>query len=1046
MRTTRGVYVWLVVCTLLSLVLPVAAEEAPECPPTVWVHDPWTPGRWVTPDNWSNGVPTPHSWAFVNNGGTAVIHETTPPDGVNAIHWPDATAVGLLIGGGRGGTVDQISGWMDIERGLWLGRGRAPGRYNLSEGLLTTHNMFIGSGMIANALPWRPSRFVQTGGASEFSGTVHVGYFPLAIPYPEDLPHVEEPVGAEEGTDPAERPRVSAVLQLRGGKLAAEHMRVGYAGKGAVIQSGRSAATIKGTLHIGGGVKRIAQSDDALNAEDIAIWPYGGGSYRLSNGILTAGRIHVGDRGRGSFVQTGGIVETEGALRLGGYSWWPHIAKEDADVSAVADILPPRPWPVPGKGSYSLVRGRLATERTQVGLAGRGVFTQSGGVHTTDVLQVGALRHWPTILAADGTAVIPDWWHPGVARGTYVMRGGELHAGRIELGAGLARPRLYAEDEREAVMAENVKKVSTFRQSGGGVEVEGALSVLGGSYDLSDGKLAVGRLNLTGTNVGGLSRFRQSGGAAHVRTTLQIGGRWWHWPLEPAATDAAVDEAAAPDIAFAPVPYYVRGSGLYELIGGELATGNTNIGGVGRGTFIQRGGVHKVEGTLSVSGSPWWPTILANAEPVPAGLVIDEADAEAFMPTIWPGPGPSRGSYVMRGGELGAGRLEIGTAYSILMAPADAEAFAPGIPEPYRPWPGAVFAQSGGGVSAESVHLMGGRYVLSGGELEAKAVFLTDGSALATSQFIQSGASAVRVGRLLSIGSGWRTLDPLAESDPDSAPFRFHGSPTYQLRGGAVKAGAIQVGGADWAAMIQSGGEVDTGLLRLTGRMGTYAMTGGRLTADTVQIATPLASPDASLRTGRFSIASRETKITVDNGRLVFGMGAHFDAVEGSRIHMKGADHRNYSRRSDAVGGLDHLRMTFTMGPEDDLAYEEYEVAGKDLGFVRAGWNQNFVLNTLELGNNLEIGELMLVDEFDNQPDFEGAEALYLRKLIVGAGSRLDLNGLNIYYLELELGDGAVIENGVLEQFEVGTIPEPATAAVVSLGAMLLMTIRRRER
>jgi hypothetical protein len=1043
MKTTPEISLMWLMCALLSVALSAAAQDNTDIAATIWQHDPGSPGRWITSDNWSHGVPTPHTWAYVNNGGTAVVHETDPATRPDAVHRPDAVARGLFIGGDRGGTVNQISGWMAMDQGLWLGRGRGAGHYNLSDGLFQTAHAFIGSGMFANALPWRPSRFLQTGGASEFSGVVHVGYFPLEIPHPSELPNLhildtgEEPTDSPDYTDP---PHVSALLELGGGRLTAGAMRVGYAGQGAVIQSGRSTAAIRGGLLIGGGVQRVADVDTTLNADDIAVWPYGGGSYRLGNGNLTAGSIHVGDRGRGSFVQTGGSVETEGVLRLGGTSWWPHITETDADVSRIAEILPPWPWPAAGRGSYNLVRGRLATGRTQVGLAGKGIFTQTGGVHRTEVLQVGALRHWPVILDAAGDAVIPNWRHPGVARGTYVMRGGELHAGRIELGASLARPRLYAQEDTDVAMADNVARVSTFRQSGGSVAVEGALSVLGGSYDLADGKLAVGRLNLTGTNVGGLSHFRQSGGSAHVRTTLQIGGRWWHWPQEPAVTDAE-----APEIAIWP-PYYVAGSGLYELNGGELATGNTHVGGVGRGTFIQTGGAHKVEGTLWVSGTPHWPIMLANAEPVQAGVAIDEAEANVFAPSIWPGPGPARGSYVMRGGRLGAGRLEIGTAYTILAAAVEGESYAPGIPEPYWPWPGAVFAQSGGGVSAESVHLMGGRYVLSGGELEAGAVILTDGSAVAASEFIQSGRSAVRVARLLSIGSGWRTLDPLAESDPDSAPFRFHGSPTYQLRGGALNAGAIQIGGADWAALIQSGGEIDTNLLRLTGRQGTYVIHGGHLNADNVQVATPLRSTDAYAGSGRFGITGRDARITVDNGQLVFGAAAHFDAVEGSRIHMKGADHRNFSRNSDAVGGLANLRMTFTMGPEDDLAFEEYEVAGKDLGFVRAGWEGNFVLNTLALGNHEEVGELKLVDKFDNQPDFVGHEALYLRTLIVGPGSQLDLNGLHLYYLDATLGDGAKILNGVIERFEVGTIPEPATAAVISLGAMCLLAIRKRKK
>ena len=93
-----------------------------------------------------------------------------------------------------------------------------------------------------------------------------------------------------------------------------------------------------------------------------------------------------------------------------------------------------------------------------------------------------------------------------------------------------------------------------------------------------------------------------------------------------------------------------------------------------------------------------------------------------------------------------------------------------------------------------------------------------------------------------------------------------------------------------------------------------------------------------------------------------------------------------------------------------------------------------------------DLQRLATLDKFDNQPDFVGHEALYLRTLIVGPGSQLDLNGLHLYYLDATLGDGAKILNGVIERFEVGTIPEPATAAVISLGAMCLLAIRKRKK
>jgi hypothetical protein len=84
-------------------------------------------------------------------------------------------------------------------------------------------------------------------------------------------------------------------------------------------------------------------------------------------------------------------------------------------------------------------------------------------------------------------------------------------------------------------------------------------------------------------------------------------------------------------------------------------------------------------------------------------------------------------------------------------------------------------------------------------------------------------------------------------------------------------------------------------------------------------------------------------------------------------------------------------------------------VAGHDLGAVAAGFRDNFALAGLTVGAN-QIGRVRLVDLFNNSP---GSEAMYVRRLTIGPGSTLDLNGFKLYYGELYLDPMAIlIHNG----------------------------------
>ncbi|MCD6378333.1 MAG: PEP-CTERM sorting domain-containing protein, partial [Planctomycetes bacterium] len=131
-------------------------------------------------------------------------------------------------------------------------------------------------------------------------------------------------------------------------------------------------------------------------------------------------------------------------------------------------------------------------------------------------------------------------------------------------------------------------------------------------------------------------------------------------------------------------------------------------------------------------------------------------------------------------------------------------------------------------------------------------------------------------------------------------------------------------------------------------------------------------------------------------GNILFRQNSTLMAQEGAKIHMTGANFRNYSTNSANLAGLSNLTLIFEGG---SAVVDNLEVAGKDEGAVLSAFSvDNFLIGTLQLGGEA-AGRIKLVDNFDNQPSWSGSEALYVSNLILYAGATIDLNGLNLYYL-----------------------------------------------
>ncbi|MDY7011608.1 MAG: PEP-CTERM sorting domain-containing protein [Planctomycetota bacterium] len=258
--------------------------------------------------------------------------------------------------------------------------------------------------------------------------------------------------------------------------------------------------------------------------------------------------------------------------------------------------------------------------------------------------------------------------------------------------------------------------------------------------------------------------------------------------------------------------------------------------------------------------------------------------------------------------------------------------------------------------------------------------------------------------------AGWSTGTPnqlsyASITDNASITISSNAKAKYVMNRGNmdIQSGTLTVGTlASAGAVNQSGGAVNAADTVAIGKNGIYTLSGGVLEVNS--------ELDVS---GQFNLASASADVVVEN-RLSFETGSTFTSVPDATIHMTGASFGNESTSSSDLTGLRNLTLIFEGGSED---FDPFESAGEDMGAVVAGFDNNFALGTLQLGG-VDIGQIQLVDNFDNQSGWVGSEALYVANLILGAGSTLDLNGLNLYYYTGEISGTVLEEGGALAPIE----------------------------
>jgi hypothetical protein len=448
------------------------------------------------------------------------------------------------------------------------------------------------------------------------------------------------------------------------------------------------------------------------------------------------------------------------------------------------------------------------------------------------------------------------------------------------------------------------------------------------------------------------------------------------------------------------------GDGTYLMDGGTLTTTRILAGDVSTGRFVHNAGdvnagtiyVGKTgagAGTFELNGG----TLRATSLLIAPNSQFKQTDGTFTFNTS--GQFSLSGMYELSGGYLKVTNQQFYVGYG-----------GPGL-----------FRQTGGTHDADAIGISYGgtsnpisRYELAGGTLNILYGLSVGYGHTAAGEFLQTGGTMNLDQYIIAPG----TATQLAGSVTARQVFvGRNGVGTYsrlEIAGGSLQATELKIEASGRELIVSGPATLAIGTLTVGG---------------------PLDSGPAYL-----TVTDPAASITVSK-ELILGKNAIVNAPPGTIIHMTGSHFRNAGQNPAVSRGLANIALSFEGGAG---VTDTFEIASRDLGADAAGLLDNFALDVLQLGGAAGVGNVRLVNDFDNTPDWPGQETLYVHRLILNPGAVLDLNGRTLYYESFSNHGGTIQLNGGSMQL----VPEPRAAGVLACLCAALTAARtprrRRER
>ncbi len=798
-------------------------------------------------------------------------------------------------------------------------------------------------------------------------------------------------------------------------RLTCELLAVGVYGRGD-FDLGPGAGVLANTEMIVGqradGNGDVMQTGGYLRTPELLIGmgSMSEGRYDLQGGTLNADSITVAVHGRGRLVQSNDAEVTTNELTVGqfnGSSTNHYLQSGGTTLVRTRLTLGDTSG---GRGAYYLgwldPTVHLTTQWTEVGVRGTGEFEHRRGTH--EAIEGVILGQY---LGAEGTYALEDGQLntplTTVVQGLFHQTGGMHSVGLLTVGGGLLHPSRYELSDLGQLGAGEVR-LGYYHSFDMGRR-PGTLTQTGGSHHVS-GDFYLGYDHSCDATV------EQSGGTGQIDGNLYVA-----YAADTIATYTLGGGTEPGDPVTWRVPQHVAGElhvgygedseGTFILqrktiyVGGETYAGQLTvdgplaIGGLGGGHMEVRAGARLYADAALTVGSATDP----------GTLLLDGGDVEgAGSMTITAGQGELRGSGSISLPVVNNHHIQVaymsfqedvsGPGTIALDGELDQVCFYSSATLDGAVTNNGRFLVANFGASV--VRLRGG---MGGtGSVEVSGTLEIDSgvsaSSLATSGFamgtiVQQVGSSVDV-QTVSVGSMGR--------------YELHDTAVLGVESTVTVNGDFDQLGGTHAAGTLSVAKSEMDYMRT--EPARYRLAGGWLSAAVLEIGGEASSvpgppgpPMGPSTAGELAIEDPAAVVTVSE-RLVLNETARLSPAPGAQIHMTGSALENYSSDAPALAGLGELELIFEGGP---ATVDPFEVAGQDRRELPCGLRDNFVLGTLSLGSASEgVGQVQLVDLFDNQPDTDGAEALYVDHLSVAAGSSLDLGGLSLYYVTAHFDPG----------------------------------------